>query len=72
MKIRPRSSVGAELACRCCRVMSKHNSIYQGSALADLPLNAFEYNPTHLVQLTSTSSPYRPYARERKQIIALA
>ena len=57
MKIRPRSSVGAELACRCCRVSSKHNSIYYGGALADLPLNAFEYNPTHLVQLTSTSSP---------------
>ena len=33
------------------------HSIYYGGALADPSLNAFEYNPTHLVQRTSTSSP---------------
>ena len=28
-----------------------------GGALTGPPLNAFEYNPTHLVQRTSTSNP---------------
>jgi hypothetical protein len=45
----------------------QHNSIYYGGALADPPLNAFEYNPTHLVQLTSTSSPLETLRRGAKE-----
>ena len=63
----PRNLVAAELARRCCRVTSTHNSIYQGGgALADPPSNAFEYNPTHLVQRTSTSSPLETLRRRAK------
>jgi diguanylate cyclase (GGDEF)-like protein len=57
IRIGPPNSVGAELAWGCCRVTSTPDPDLLRQPLAEPPLNAFEYNPTHLVQRTCTSSP---------------
>jgi diguanylate cyclase (GGDEF)-like protein len=57
IRIGPPNSIGAELAWGCCRLTSTPDPDLLRQPLAEPPLNAFEYNPTHLVQRTSTSSP---------------